>query len=244
MIEYFNATSPFGNFTGWAVTNGANPTTTKQRAQALGADGDELRHKGYDKRQTLSATYTSTLIPGSTATYLTLPSVGTVVNGAHIDSISVAYSQTGFPTLTVSGHKHLDGNAHVAGGCRTYAASVQLPAVEFGVPSVIPNVGTGAGNAFALDDEAEIGMRSLTYTLGLQHVDDLDGQGEHLAGDNYDGVETLAIELTGTGTLGTDFEIGDDWFDDSIGETPSNTAATTTSLSLSHHVAHTVSAAA
>ena len=78
-------------------------------------------------------------------------------------------------------------------------------------------------------------FRSATYKLEETHIDEPGRNGEQLAGENHDGVETLEVEYTGDATA-DDYEIETGWTNDQKTTTPSNTAATTTSLNLIHHL--------
>ena len=189
-IKFFDPTSEFGALADWEQQTGSNPNTSEQRASALGQHGDEIRWQGYGRQTALAATFVAVKASG----LLTVPNVGLVVGGVHIDSLSVAYTNTGFPTLTLNGHRHDSGNSHTA--CRQYKPTVRLPAV-FGCPRELAMTGATPENVFALTPQAEIDTRSVTYTLTTNHVDEMDREGGHLAEDNYDGSETLAVELTG-----------------------------------------------
>ncbi|MGN0851855.1 MAG: hypothetical protein ACI4Q3_00600 [Kiritimatiellia bacterium] len=223
-VEFFGTDSAFGEITGWEPQNGPNPANAKSYSNALGQDGDEIRNAEYDAKTTYTNTYVSTLTTGN----LTIPAVGDIIDGVHIDSVQVTYNQTGFPTMTVTGHKHTQGNLDA--NTRKYRPSVTLPAVALGVPSEIED-------AFELSASADCGMRSLTYTLSATHVDELNGTGGHLAGENHDGVETIAGELTGSAIIGTDLSFDSAWFNDTNGKQQSNTGATTTSFNITKHIA-------
>ena len=127
----------------------------------------------------------------------------------------------------MNAHKHETGTNHETGSCRTYTATVTIAAVAFGVPADLGGVALASG--------ATVDFRSATYTLGVTHIYEPGRSGEQLAGENHDGVETLEIEFTG-GATADDYEIEDGWTNDQKTTTPSNTAATTTSLNLIHHL--------
>lgn len=226
-VEFFGTDSIFGNLAGWEPQNGPTPSENKSYANALGQDGDEIRNKGYDGKTSFTNTYVSTLEEGT----LTLPPVGDIIDGVHIDNVQVTYNQTGFPTMTVTGHKHTDGKPDA--NTRKYRPSITLPAVPLGIPSEIEG-------AYSLGESAECGMRSLTYTLTATHVDEPNGSGGHLAGQNHDGVETLAGELTGAASVGTDpgsdLVLDSAWFIGTKGKNQTNTGATTTSFNLTKHI--------
>ena len=233
---FFEANSPFGNLTNWEPQSGGNATVTEQRASALGRDGDEIRGKGYDKREAVTGNYVSTATSGN----LALPDVGGLHNNYLLESLQVSYSNTGFPTMTASGHKHLDGNADA--NTRVYKPSVVLPATDLGAPLIIKD--TENNTVFSLTEAAAFSVRSLQYQLQINHVDELKANGTHLAGDNYDGVETLTIEFSGSGTKGTDFTVDEtNWHLDSNGKNESNTGMTTQSITLTRHIPHYVAPA-
>lgn len=215
--EFFAPVSPFGEIDGWEV-QGDNPTTAQQRAQALGSDGDEIAHKEFDKKTSYSATYVCAEDGAE------LPMFGDVLNGVHIDQVAVTFGNQAFVTMTVTGHKHGSAN-HPA--CRKYKGSLTAIASKFGCPSTIVGLTfpTGAG------------VNSITYTLTGQHVDVPGSQGEFLAADNYDGVETVDVELCDSGEI----TASTGWSLTSAGHGKSNTAATTASATAEHHLAHQTS---
>jgi hypothetical protein len=220
-IKFFSVDNVFGTQTGWTQNTGSNPNITEERANALGATGDEIAWQAHGKKEAYSATFVSTALTGN----LAIPKVGTVVSGVHIDSVSVAYTAVGYPILTLNGHKHLAGEVDT--GCKEYQASITLPA-QFGVPSTITD-------AFTLEAEAEVGMRGMTYTLTCTHVEEMDADGGLLGSDNHDGVETLAIELTGEADP-AEYTIDADWHEGSANRSQANTSATTKSLTLTKHI--------
>ena len=228
--KFFDPTNVFGALADWEPQTGSNPNITEQRASLLGQHGDEIRWKGYGKQTALTATFGAKKESG----LLTIPNVGLVVGGVHIDSLTVAYTNTGFPILTLNGHRHDHGNAHTP--CRQYKASIKLPAI-FGCPREIAMDETTPENAFALTTQAEIDTRSVTYTLTTNHVDEMDHEGGHLAADNYDGSETLAVELTGDAES-DEYEVSDKWQLTTDARTNGNTVATTSSMTLTRHLAH------
>ncbi len=219
-------------FTGW-VRQTPNKNTNTNRASALGADGDEIASQDWGPQTQITVPFVSTGTSGN----LTLPVVGSVQGGWHIDSFSLTYNQAGFPTLSVTAHKH-GSTAHDT--CRTYTPTLTCPA-QFG----IPDLGTSAGSSFGgFTVDKIVGMRSLTYSMQVNHVDENKGDGSHLAGDNYDATESVAFETTGIATItapaaGTGQR---PWTCESAGENTSNVAASTASATFTRHVAHDVAA--
>lgn len=220
---FFEASSPFGTLTGWTPQTGGTKNVTKQYATVLDEEGNFAAGQNYDEKEEMSCTYKAG------ASGATIPSVGDILNGYHVDSVSVTFSQNDFVQMTVTGHKHTGTGAAVDSGCRKYAPSIGTVG-GFGCPSSI--------GPFTLGEQA-VGIRSIQYSLQTNHVDELDGAGKHFKGDNYDGTETLSIELTGEGT----FAESGDWHLDSNGVNKGNTVATTSSASFTKHISHVVAAA-
>lgn len=214
--QFFNPSS-IGNITGWEVQTGSD-STSLDRAQALGADGDEIASQTHNSK--ISAT-TSYVIK---ATNASVPKLGAIINGYHIDSIAITFNATAFVMMSLTGHKH-GSTAHPA--CRTYSLSISTISQLFGCPSTIPcglTVATGTGT----------GVRSITFSASLNHVDELNNVGNFLAADNYDGKETITVQLCDTAncTAQTGWDIT------SSGDDTGNTSAETTSTTAEHHIAH------
>lgn len=233
-VKFFDPVDPF-SLADWEVQTGPNPNRTKQRASALKKDGDELAHAQHGTSESCTFTYVAKKFTG----FLTVPGVGTIASGYHIDNWTVTYSQRGFPALSVSAHKHIDGTLDA--DCRVYEPTFKVPARTIGIPTEIPAV-TGDDPVFALDAEAVVGIRGMTLAMSLNHVDEDDNAGNHLAGDNYDGSETITVDFTGDVVPADDYELAEGWTDDTLGKSQGNTQATTTSLTATHHVAHKVAA--
>ena len=214
---FFNPTSLVGLLTGWEVQTD-QITTSRQRAQALGADGDEIASQTFDERTTISVPFVAT------ADNAAIPKAGQIIGGFHIDSATVNFTNTAFVTMTIAAHKH--GSAdHPAG--RTYTGSLTTIGCKFGCPAspVGVSIPTGAG------------VRSYTYTLTANHVDELGSQGNYLASDNYDGTETAEVELCDTGEI----TAAQGWDLVSNGHTRGNTQAETSTATAERHIAHDTS---
>ena len=225
-IDFFNPTCPITVGSDWDFQTCGPKQSTKNYVNELGADGDELAHATAGKRTTWSWTFVNNLDSGN----ISIPKGGLVSAGWHIDSIQIQWGRDQIkPKMTVNAHRHDDGTNHAAGSCRTYSATVEIEAVPFGVPDDLGGV--------ALEDGAAVDFRSATYTLAVQHIDEAAHDGTQLAGENHDGTETLSVEFTGDATA-DDYAVDSDWTNDQTTVTPSNTAATTTSLNIIHHLAH------
>lgn len=214
---FFEASSPFGTLPGWEPQEGGGGNNTKQYSVVLNKEGDFLAGHDYDKRREVSCTYKAN------ASGAVIPNAGAIKNGFHIDSITVTFSQNDFVQMTINGHAHIGGKPD--SNCRQYAPTIGTVG-GFGCPSSIGPFDVG---------EQAVGVRTITYTLQCNHVDELQGDGSHFAGDNYDGTETLAIDLTGVGTFPDDDA---NWHLDSDSSLPSSTGASTSSASYTRHLAH------
>lgn len=247
-IKFFAPTSPFAALEEEWELQGNNASDAYQMASALKKDGDFLRGVQYDGKKTISLSFIGRKTTGDfslsmgDAAALAAGVVATVDGLAyHIDSVQVGYSQNSQPTLSISAHAHLDGRGHGAataggdGGCRVYLPSLTFPALDIGVP-------VSLDGAFTLSEDCGLSLRSLSYQLRVNHRDELDRIGRHLAGDNHDGTETLSAEFTGEFSSG-DFTLGTGWYRDSTATPRSNTGVNTTTLQLTHHVAHAVASA-
>jgi len=231
-VEFFNPTCPITVGEDWDFQTCGPQQTAANYANELGQHGDELRHATHGKRTSWSWTFVNNLDTGT----ITIPKGGLVSEGWHVDSIQIQWGRDQIkPKMTVNAHRHDDGNPHAAGSCRTYTATVAIDAVAFGVPADLGGVALASG--------AVVDFRSATYTLQVSHIDEPGRDGSQLAGENHDGVETLSVEFTGDATA-DDYAIAAGWTNDQKTTTPSNTAATTTSLNLIHHISNDADIAA
>lgn len=177
------AVDPFGVNAAWNCQS-ATPSTTKQRATSLDENGDEDASATFDTKTEVNAEYELPTI-GSVADKL--PTLGGVLGGYVITSIILKYFNTKFPTLSLTGHAHSQ-NTHST-SMATFAMPVTVPA------------STGKGVPNALSASADIGRKSLTYSFVCEHKDEVDGDGEHLAGQNANAVCTIDAEFVGTASI-------------------------------------------
>ena len=231
-VDFFNPTCPITVGADWDFQTSGPKQTAENYVNELGEHGDELRHAKHGKKTSWSWTFVNNLDSGT----ISVPKAGLVSAGWHIDSIQIVWGRDQIkPKMTVNAHRHDDGTNHAANGCRTYTATVEIDAVAFGVPADL--------GAVSLANGAAVDFRSATYTLGVSHIDEAARDGSQLAGENHDGVETLAVEFTGDATS-DDYTVDSDWTNDQKTTTPSNTAATTTSINLVRHIANDADIAA
>jgi len=221
--EFFGPVSPFGTLSGWEVQKN-NPTRSVQRAQALKANGDELAAQTYDGKENESAEY---VVSDDNAA---IPLPGSVLGNYHIDTVQVKFVDNDFCRMTVTGHKHTGGNpSHTDGSTRKYAGTLTTVPCKFGCPSA-----SQLSGIFIIPTDA--GVRSFTYNLKLNHVDEPGSQGNFLAGDNYDGSETADIELCDTNNI----SVASGWTLMTDGHAKGNTEATAASATAERHLQHVV----
>ena len=224
-LEMFSPVNLIGTVTGWTFQTGGGEREAFDRAQELGDDGDEILNALTNGKKTATLNFVGALSSGN----YSWPEVGAHMNGWHIDQIRITWDRGQIrPKMTITVHKHTSGTMHAT--CRTYASSLSgsVAAQAFGCPSTF-------GTAFALDANSVAAMRSATLTITAKHVDEPNGSGGNLMGNNHDGSETLEVELTGKSITYTST-----WDRTDGGDDPSNTGATTTSMTFEHHIAHTV----
>jgi len=168
----------------WIAQNNVN-NDLNDRAQGWKANGDEAAAKLHNARNEIAMEYECTEESGN----LYIPTLGLVSNSYCITRIQIRCAAGAWPRLSVTAHNH-DDNAHNASSQppATYTASITI-AAQFGVPTMF-----GQANA-------NCGKRSFTYTLECDHVDEPDGAGLHLAGQNSNGREQVVFDFSGVPSL-------------------------------------------
>lgn len=223
-VAFFNPDEGL-ELNGWELQT-VNNAHSNERAQALKSDGDELKARTFGSRHTLSCDYVIAAVRAI------LPKCGQIIDGSHIDTIKITFSQNDFVRLSVSCHKHGNGSHSE---CRTYSPSADiqglLEVIDFGCPDTIPGI-----VMTTVDDEgnAVVGIRSVTYTLTVNHIDENDRVGEFLAAQNHDGTETIEVEFTSAVAP----QAAEGWTLTNSANDKSNTAAETHSISVTRHIAH------
>ena len=232
-VVFFSPDSVIGKLADWEIQSGSNPSLSRQRAQALKDNGDEMKAVQFGAQYSYQMNYKAKTLTGDA---LTVPGAGEIINGVHVDTITVSYSQQDFPALEVAAHAHakVDGTQEDHDACRVYTGTVVLPPRPIGIPLTLKEK-TG-GTVFTCPEG--VGMRSLVYALATNHIDEPDGDGNHLAGQNHDGTETLTLEFTGEVDV-DDLEIGSGWMlPDSDNKGRSNTGVHTTSITITKHIGY------
>lgn len=207
----------------FVIQSGPNGSESSSEAVALGSDGDAIGVNRYGRQ--LSATCSYLIKPGASS--VTLPDVGDVRGGYHIDSMTWTESSDNWPTLEITGHKHVDGS--LDSGCRLYPTTGYDLSAAFGVATP---------SQFTVPDT--LALTGVTVEYAVNHVDEVGAVGEHIAGDNYDGTITATFSATGTGNITAKSTVGSlQWTLDSTSDSDqSNTTAQKKSFVFKAHVPH------
>jgi hypothetical protein len=142
-----------------------------------------------------------------------LPLVGSTTNSYKVTEMKVDYSDTERPTVVFTIHNHT-ANGHDADGA-TFTPTIDLPGT-FGCPELLTN-----------SNSTTCAPKKASYTIKAEHVDVNDGDGDHLVGADYGGMETLSLDHVGTPSLTTT-----GWVVTSTATSRSNTEFTTVSTTL------------
>ena len=205
----FNPQTTIPHATEWMLQT-ANKSVQRQRAQALDKNGNEHANKYWGERTTETADF---VLGGEYTGVLSLPELKDGVT-----DWTLTYSETAFPTLSVS------KDDAAGGGTFALPTGIQLPARTIGCPTAIPGIFSGLS-----------GAKQITIACSCQHVEDTDGSGNY---GTLNGMYDPSITVTITGIDGkpdVDFEEG--WSEDSNAENSSNSAISGGSVVYSKHFA-------
>jgi len=146
-----------------------------------------------------------------------LTTFGEVVDSKFIDTLSLAFSNAGYPVLSGSAHNHAS-NPHTTGNLATFNVA---PAIPDGQGVGVPVTDMAALATYAITFAATSKPSSATYDIAVRnHVDDLGAEGDHFQGQNS-GCR-VGVSITGFGVSG-DVTFGAAWFVDSNENSDSNT---------------------
>lgn len=230
-IEFFKPTDELTGIPSDWVLQSHSPSFTINRAQGLKDNGDEAASKIYGRSMSDTFVYKAFTDTGTIPIGGDNITAGYVSGDWHVDSISIKYSATDYPEISVTVHKHVDCEpnvkSHDSDHRKVKDTLLTLP-YGFGCPATLRDI-VGVSTT-----DTEIGMTSFTYELSVTHQDETGGSGGYLASDNRDGVETISIELTGVPSAEPSVS-GWDLTANSSNE--SNTTANTASYTLTRHVA-------
>lgn len=225
-VNFFNPEVPEGLVGAQWDVQSSNPSTTRERAASLGSDGDETASFLYGEKTTINV---SCSCNAATGTALTVPSVGSVVSGYHIDTVNLTFTATAQPTMDITAHKHALNKSH-EGTHRTYS----LPAAI--KETLKAGVGVPVGIAGIKLTDLAGGLSQVTIALTANHVEaPYTGTPPTIpASDNHDGSVTITVEVVGDEQPAT--PAGFDLTDEST--TNGNTTNDSRSFTYIQHVAH------
>lgn len=207
----FNPTTNINVPADWMLQS-VQTTTNKQRSQALNSAGNEHSHAQWGERTTEQAEFT---LGGTYEGNISMPSLGSGVT-----DFTLIYSETEFPTLSVS-------SDDAAGGATwSFPEDITFPARTIGCPSSIPGIYSDLSAA-----------KQVTIAVSCQHVEETDGSGQY---GTHNGMRDCVVTVTITGVAGKPtVTFGEGWSDNSVTEGNSNTAIATGSVTYEKHFAIT-----
>ena len=179
----FGSDAPFGTPSDWA-RQPATATIEKQRANALNEIGNEVFSKLYDERTNYQQDFTasSTAAPDMAD----LNTIGKLVGLAIVTSITFTTQADQPVQCQLQGHQHAV-NAH--GDTLRQVAHGIDPGKSFGAVDFLGS--TPGSNASVF---------SSTATITCQHVDELDQNGDHFVGQNFDARVEVVQDFVGVPT--------------------------------------------
>jgi hypothetical protein len=165
------------------VRQSSNPSTTVQRAQALGATGQEVAKNLYDSTDSVTETWMA-----KDDEDLEIPEIGDKVNDYILTSISIATSNTGFVVLSITGHKHTDDDP-------IYTADTGFTAL---ITSIFGALELSGGSGV---------LNSSSIEATLQHAEVKGSDGNNVVGENYNCMLTVTETFIDAGALGTGWDV-------------------------------------
>jgi hypothetical protein len=177
----FQADAPFGTPTDWA-RQPATATVEKQRANALDQHGTEVFSKLYDERTNYQQDFTAA-VTGDPDIAGFADIIGALVGSAVATSITFTTQADQPVQCQLSGHQHAV-NAH----------EDDLRQVAHGIN---PGKSFGAVDFLGSTPGANASVFSSTATITCQHVDELDQNGDHFVGENFDARVEVVQDFVG-----------------------------------------------
>lgn len=168
------------------IRNGSTPDNGKQRAQALGATGQEVAHQLYDSTDSVTEVFVAKDVVD-----LSVPDLGAVVDDYVITTIRIETSNTDFAKLTLTGHKHADGTP----GYTAATGYGALVTAAFG--ALVLAGSTGASGT----------LNSSSIEATCQHAEAKGATGDTIAGENYNGMQTCTQVYIDGGVMDTTWDV-------------------------------------
>ncbi len=175
----FGSDKPLGSLTGWNYV-GATPTRNKDRATAADDIGNEAVSKMYNE----GIEWDISLVASSTVAPTIPPNIGAVIEDLLITRIVIGTSAEA-ATMTLTVHNHTVNPHSSSSGERAVAHNITLDS------------GFGAKDFMGGTSGPDASVKSGTITIECQHVDEQNGDGDHLCGQNYGPMLTATTEWTG-----------------------------------------------
>ena len=224
--DIFDLASLNANF----VAQGSSNDDQATFATIEGADGDTDLYSGaFDEQNRVTGTYKWAATSGLN-TELTVGdfTVGAVLNGYHVDSITFNTSNEDFIEIVVEGHNH-DDNVHADGDLN-----------EYSIPAGIISLLTGAfgGVDFFGNEGATTACQRSSYTISAEHNDVNDCVGDHFAGHTFKGLESASVDYVGDTPAGANLTVPDTvvWNVTSINANTSNEEFNTSTVTAERQV--------
>lgn len=184
----FGATDGFGEITGLELIDDT-PSESKDRARALGSIGQEVSKK---LKNTMTK-FTSVYIVKSDTNGIADLVLGGLLNSRLITKIQIDTDNGEEANkVTLEGHQH----AVKPHGDDRYQAAIGVTCNAYGAMDFLG----GTGGTAASPSNGSI-------TFECQHNDKTDKDGDHLVGENYDGMVTASTTWEGVPTTAA----GDGW---------------------------------
>lgn len=232
IVNFFNPADPFASVhpANWEVQS-CSPSISNQRAQGLAANGDEAAYQIYGGQESCTVEYK---VLDGTGISLAAFAPGAVdpTTGYHCDGVTVNYTGTDYPSISVSCHKH----THCEDGVTSHGSPHRVAQVSF-MGGNLPygfGIPVSLRKAVGVTGDLSVGVTSLSYQTGITHQDEAGATGGYLASDNRDGTETISLGLTGV--LSADPTPGEGWTMTEKSTPTGNTAAETSTYTFEKHV--------
>jgi len=175
----FGSAQPLGAApTGWNYAS-SDSKVAKERAAAFDGTGNEVASQLHNQRTNVQFE-----LEAATSSNVSVPfSIGDVVNGYLIENFSIRTVRNNFARISGSCHQH---NANAHSGTEKSVATGIADFPGYGATDFMG--GTAGGNAAVETGE---------ITCGCTHVDEQDGVGNHLVGENSNPRLSAATLWTG-----------------------------------------------
>lgn len=183
----FGATDVLSLGADWEA-QASSPTTTKDRAEATGNDGDRIASSTYAALQsgTVSYIYIGAETDFASALDAASCNVGQAPNSLCVTQIEIDYAPCAEGKKALVTFSFRDD---ISSASNTYSPTISLPVNPSGVPDLLTN------------GDADSECTSAKYTIRCEAGQDRGDDGAIIAGATYHGEEQLDLEFYGTPSL-------------------------------------------